>query len=123
MQKVRGEFVRDRSVESLQQSGTRNLFGKDFNKIFIQVHNALYDIKTESYHDRIGWDNQTISFEGKSTPFLLALILLAHGKLTYVSKPSDHFKIQSMYWEEGKEVQITNLNVKTKQIVRKKTRA
>ena len=117
LQKVRGEFVEDRSVESLQQSGTRNLFGKDFNKIFIRVHNALYDTRTESYHDRIGWDNKTIRFEGRSTPFLLALILLAHGKLTYVSKRSDDFKIQSMYWEEGIEVQITNLNVQTEQQV------
>ena len=117
LQNVGGEFVKDRSVQSLQQSGTRNLFGKDFNKIFFKVNNALYGRK-ESIHSRINWENRKIYFTSRSATFLFVLILFAYSELTFIWKPDfNMFRIDNVYLRRNGEVIIKSADVRSEEKV------
>ena len=117
LQNVGGEFVKDRSVQSLQQSGTRNLFGQDFNEIFFQVNNALYG-REKSIHSRINWGNRNTHFTIIDLiTFLFVFILFAHSELTFIWKPDfNMFRIDNVGLKNGK-VNIESIHAQSEKDV------
>ena len=118
LQNVGGEFVKDRSVQSLQQSGTRNLFGQDFNEIFFQVNNALYG-REKSIHSRINWGNRNTHFTIIDLiTFLFVFILFAHSELTFIWKPSDDmFRIDNVCLKRNGKVNIESIHAQSQKDV------
>ena len=96
------EIIRMPSITSLQQSGTRNLFGDNFNSVFLKLYQIFVDKKPpDTLHDRIDWEHN--SLWARSQIFLFTLILLSHFKFTYVLD----FSITYVMLDEGEVKFVT----------------